>query len=107
MLHKPAPLYCCLPSNCQYTCMCTKILLLGTVYPVLELYSSGVFLIKLVSKSTLHRLYNFLLINCGTHCKLLMWVSSLDKFCSEPHVVMNKMKALAAVLPHCVAYCVN
>jgi hypothetical protein len=36
-----------------------------------------------------------------------MWVSSLDKFCFEPHVVMNEMKALAAVLPHGIAFYVN
>jgi len=53
------------------------------------------------------RLYDFLLINRGTLGKLLMWVSSLDKFCFEPHVVMNKTKALAAVLPHLIAYCAN
>jgi len=36
-----------------------------------------------------------------------MWVSSLDKFCLEPHVVMNETKALAAVFPHGIAYYVN
>lgn len=108
LLHKPAPLYCCLPSNCQYSSMCTNILLLGTVYPLLELcFCLVFFLIKLISKSTLHRLHNFLLINSGAHCKLLMWVSSLDKFCFEPHVMISKTKALAEVLPHHFAYCVN